>query len=128
MSTWTHMWLGCCCLRHSIKIHPSYGIYICLTNSSLYLSLQALFLLNNEITKIHPRAFRDMNKLKLLYLSYNMLTEIPANLPKSILELRLSDNNINRIQQDAFKGMMSLQVLGRKLMNYFRTIPHNNTE
>lgn len=53
-----------------------------------------------------------MTKLKLLYLSYNMLTEIPANLPKSILELRLSDNNINRIRKDAFKGMMSLQVLG----------------
>lgn len=85
-------------------------------------------MLNNEITKIHPRAFRDMNKLKLLYLSYNMLNEIPANLPRSILELRLSDNNINRIKKDAFQGMMSLQVLGRKLLNNFRTPPHNNTE
>lgn len=70
-------------------------------------------MLNNVLTKIHPKAFRDMTKLKLLYLSYNMLPEIPANLPKGLFELRISDNNINRIQKDAFKGLMSLQVLGK---------------
>lgn len=53
-----------------------------------------------------------MEKLQLLYLSYNLLTQIPENLPKNILELRIHDNKISRIQKEAFKGMQSLHVLG----------------
>jgi len=53
-----------------------------------------------------------MDNLRLLYLSYNMLTEIPANLPPNVIELRFHENNINRIQKDAFKGLRKLHVLG----------------
>ncbi|KAK3536517.1 hypothetical protein QTP86_013841 [Hemibagrus guttatus] len=74
-------------------------------------NLYALFLVNNQISKIHPKAFQNMQKLRLLYLSYNFLTQIPENLPKNILELRIHDNKISRIQKDAFKGMQSLHVL-----------------
>nr|XP_046236683.1 asporin [Scatophagus argus] len=73
--------------------------------------LYGLFLINNKISKIHPKAFRDMFHLRLLYLSYNLLTEIPANLPPNIVELRFHENNINRIQKDAFKGLRKLHVL-----------------
>ncbi|KAK1799747.1 hypothetical protein P4O66_006281, partial [Electrophorus voltai] len=71
----------------------------------------ALFLVNNRISKIHPKAFKNTEKLQLLYLSYNLLTQIPESLPKNILELRLHDNKITKIQKEAFKGMQSLHVL-----------------
>ncbi|XP_037346254.1 asporin [Pungitius pungitius] len=73
--------------------------------------LYGLFLINNKISKIHPKAFRDMAHLRLLYLSYNLLTEIPANLPPNVIELRFHENKINRIQKDAFKGLRKLHVL-----------------
>ncbi|XP_010873247.2 asporin [Esox lucius] len=73
--------------------------------------LYALFLVNNKISKIHPKAFRDLERLKLLYLSYNHITQIPANLPKNILELRIHDNMISKVQKEAFKGLKSLHVL-----------------
>ncbi|TSM44104.1 Asporin [Bagarius yarrelli] len=66
---------------------------------------------NLYISKIHPKAFQNTEKLRLLYLSYNLLTQIPENLPKNILELRIHDNKISRIQKDAFKGLQSLHVL-----------------
>lgn len=88
----------------------------------LCLLLQALFLVNNQISKIHPKAFQNMGNLRLLYLSYNLLTQVPENLPKNILELRIHDNRISRIHKDAFKGMQSLHVLGMVLwlMKYHR--------
>ncbi|XP_038668525.1 asporin isoform X1 [Scyliorhinus canicula] len=73
--------------------------------------LYALFLINNQITKIHPKAFRSIKHLKLLYLSWNLLPQIPANLPKSLVELRIDDNKIKKIQKEAFKGMTFLHVL-----------------
>lgn len=73
--------------------------------------LYGLFLINNRISKIHPKAFRNMNNLRLLYLSYNLMTEIPANLPPNIIELRFHENNIGRIRKDAFKGLRKLHVL-----------------
>uniref|UniRef100_A0A8C1Y912 Asporin (LRR class 1) n=1 Tax=Cyprinus carpio TaxID=7962 RepID=A0A8C1Y912_CYPCA len=76
-----------------------------------FLYLQALFLLNNQISKIHPKAFRNMNKLKILHLSYNLLTQMPENLPTSIQSLRLHDNKISRLPKGAFRGMQDLNVL-----------------
>ncbi|XP_073700179.1 asporin [Garra rufa] len=74
-------------------------------------NLYALFLLNNQISKIHPKAFRNLDKLKILHLSYNLLTQMPENLPKSIQSLRLHDNKISRLPKGAFKGMQDLNVL-----------------
>lgn len=74
---------------------------------------QGLFLINNKISKIHPKAFKNMDNLRLLYLSYNQLIEIPANLPPNVIELRFHENQIDRIQKDAFKGLRKLHVLGK---------------
>ncbi|KAK7136806.1 hypothetical protein R3I93_016996 [Phoxinus phoxinus] len=74
-------------------------------------NLYALFLLNNQISKIHPKAFRNMDKLNILHLSYNLLTQVPENLPKNIQALRLHDNKISRLPKGAFRGMQSLNVL-----------------
>uniref|UniRef100_A0A669DEX3 Asporin n=1 Tax=Oreochromis niloticus TaxID=8128 RepID=A0A669DEX3_ORENI len=73
--------------------------------------LYGLFLINNKISRIHPKAFKNMDNLRLLYLSYNMLNEIPANLPPNVIELRFHENQIDRIQKDAFKGLRKLHVL-----------------
>lgn len=53
-----------------------------------------------------------MDNLRLLYLSYNQLKEVPANLPPNVIELRFHENNINKIQKDAFFGLRKLNVLG----------------
>lgn len=87
--------------------------------SASFLPQQGLFLINNKISKIHPKAFRNMDHLRLLYLSYNLLTEIPANLPPNVIELRFHENKINRIQTDAFKGLKKLHVLGK---NWFQLL------
>ncbi|KAL3058133.1 hypothetical protein OYC64_010337 [Pagothenia borchgrevinki] len=73
--------------------------------------LHGLFLIHNKISKIHPKAFINMEHLRLLYLSYNHLTEIPANLPPNVIELRFHENKINKIQKEAFKGLRKLHVL-----------------
>lgn len=61
-----------------------------------------------------------MDHLRLLYLSYNQLKEIPANLPPNVIELRFHENNINRIQKDAFIGLRKLNVLGETCF-YFKS-------
>lgn len=61
-----------------------------------------------------------MDHLRLLYLSYNQLKEIPANLPPNIIELRFHENNINRIQKDAFMGLRKLHVLGETGFYWFK--------
>lgn len=60
-----------------------------------------------------------MERLKLLYLSYNLLTEIPANLPPNVIELRFHENKISKIQKDAFKGLRKLHVLGKNWFSHF---------
>ncbi|XP_039336788.1 asporin [Mauremys reevesii] len=74
-------------------------------------SLYALALNNNKISKIHPKAFQSTKKLRRLYLSHNQLTEIPANLPKYLAELRIHDNKVKKVQKEAFQGMKALHVL-----------------
>lgn len=63
-----------------------------------------------------------MDNLRLLYLSYNQLREVPANLPPNVIELRFHENNINKIQKDAFRGLTKLHVLGifLKRINFSR--------
>ncbi|KAK2859026.1 hypothetical protein Q5P01_003646 [Channa striata] len=52
-------------------------------------SLHALILVNNKITIIHAKALSPLTKLQRLYLSKNMLKEMPANMPKTLQELRI---------------------------------------
>lgn len=61
-----------------------------------------------------------MDHLRLLYLSYNFLTEIPANLPPNVIELRFHENKISRIRKDSFKGLKKLHVLGKTGFSFLR--------
>ncbi|KAJ3612531.1 hypothetical protein NHX12_020803 [Muraenolepis orangiensis] len=73
--------------------------------------LTALILVNNKLTVIHPKAFSSLVKLQRLYLSKNLLKEMPANMPKSLQELRIHENAITKIKKSSFQGMSNVIVM-----------------
>ncbi|CAM4565303.1 unnamed protein product [Leuciscus chuanchicus] len=74
-------------------------------------SLQTLIMVNNKITIIHAKAFSSLINLERLYLSKNLLKEVPANIPKSLQELRIHENQINKIKKTSFSGMANVIVM-----------------
>lgn len=80
---------------------------------SVSLRIQALILVNNKITIIHAKAFVPLVNLERLYLSKNMLKEIPSNMPKSVQELRIHENQITKIKKASFTGMVNVIVMGK---------------
>ncbi|KAG5830806.1 hypothetical protein ANANG_G00314490 [Anguilla anguilla] len=73
--------------------------------------LHALILVNNVITIIHPKAFMPLGKLQRLYLSKNLLKDMPANMPKSLQELRIHENKISKIKKASFQGLVNVIVM-----------------
>ncbi|KAG7497422.1 decorin [Solea senegalensis] len=73
--------------------------------------LHALILVNNKITVIHAKALSPLTKLQRLYLSKNMLKDMPANMPKSLQELRIHENAITKIKKASFQGMSHVIVM-----------------
>ncbi|KAM4569805.1 decorin [Odontesthes bonariensis] len=73
--------------------------------------LHALILVNNKITTIHPKAFSPLTNLQRLYLSKNFLKDMPANMPKSLQELRIHENEITKIKKTTFQGMAHVIVM-----------------
>ncbi|KAM8883799.1 decorin isoform 1-T2 [Synchiropus picturatus] len=73
--------------------------------------LHALILVNNKISSIHAKALSPLTKLQRLYLSKNMLKEMPANMPKSLQELRIHENEITKIKKVSFQGMAHVIVM-----------------
>jgi len=60
---------------------------------------------------IGKKAFAKMQGLERLYLQHNNLTRIPPNLPRSLRDLRISDNQINKVTPAALEGMDDLTIL-----------------
>ncbi|XP_030626062.1 decorin [Chanos chanos] len=73
--------------------------------------LHALILVNNQITTIHAKAFTPLISLQRLYLSKNMLKEFPSNMPKSLQELRIHENQITKIKKSSFSGLAHIIVM-----------------
>ncbi|CAL8254726.1 unnamed protein product [Arctogadus glacialis] len=73
--------------------------------------LYALVLVNNLLSKVHPRAFLPLVGLQKLYLSHNRLTTVPRNLPSSLVELRIHDNNIKKIESRTFAGLHKMNCI-----------------
>ncbi|XP_076840742.1 biglycan b [Brachyhypopomus gauderio] len=83
-------------------------------------NLYALSLVNNKISKVHPRAFSPMHRLQKLYFSKNQLTAVPRNLPPSLVELRIHDNRIKKVAEGTFSGLGSMNCIemgGNPLQN-----------
>ncbi|XP_053572886.1 epiphycan [Bombina bombina] len=64
---------------------------------------------------IKNEAFKDMNDLRVLYLSDNDLDHIPIPLPDTLQALHLQDNNIQEMHEDTFCKMKDLTYSRRAL-------------
>lgn len=74
-------------------------------------NLYGLSLRNNHISKVHPSAFIPLKNLQKLYFSKNLLTTIPRNLPTSLVEMRIHENRIKRVESGAFSGLVNMNCI-----------------
>ncbi|XP_077590744.1 leucine-rich repeat transmembrane protein FLRT2 [Stigmatopora nigra] len=75
--------------------------------------LEELHLDDNSISTVgvEEGAFREALSLKLLFLTKNHLSSIPIGLPEDLKELRLDENRIAVIAEEAFQNVTRLQRL-----------------
>ncbi|XP_078516131.1 leucine-rich repeat transmembrane protein FLRT2 [Lissotriton helveticus] len=77
------------------------------------LKLEELHLDDNSISTVgvEDGAFREAVSLKLLFLSKNHLSSVPVGLPYVLQELRVDENRIAMISDQAFQNLTSLERL-----------------
>ncbi|XP_029281125.1 leucine-rich repeat transmembrane protein FLRT2 [Cottoperca gobio] len=75
--------------------------------------LEELHLDDNSISTVgvEEGAFREAISLKLLFLTKNHLSSIPIGLPDDLKELRMDENRIAHIAEEAFQNVTRLQRL-----------------
>lgn len=75
--------------------------------------LEELHLDDNSISTVgvEEGAFRAAESLKLLFLTKNHLSSVPIGLPEDLKELRLDENRIAVIAEEAFQNVTRLQRL-----------------
>ncbi|XP_056437538.1 leucine-rich repeat transmembrane protein FLRT2 [Gadus chalcogrammus] len=75
--------------------------------------LEELHLDDNSISTVgvEEGAFREALSLKLLFLTKNHLSSVPIGLPEDLQELRLDENRIAIIAEEAFQNVTRLQRL-----------------
>ncbi|CAG00123.1 unnamed protein product, partial [Tetraodon nigroviridis] len=75
--------------------------------------LEELHLDDNSISTVgvEEGAFREAVSLKLLFLTKNHLSSVPIGLPEELEELRLDENRIAVIAEEAFQNVTRLQRL-----------------
>ncbi|NXB71529.1 ECM2 protein, partial [Donacobius atricapilla] len=83
-------------------------------------NLEWIDLSKNNITSpgIGPKAFKILKKLKRLYLDGNMLVLIPSELPPTLEEIKINDNQLHAIDEDGLKdlkNLVTLELEGNKL-------------
>ncbi|NXD27801.1 ECM2 protein, partial [Spelaeornis formosus] len=76
-------------------------------------NLEWIDLSKNNITSlgIGPKAFKILKKLKRLYLDGNMLVRIPSELPSTLEEIKINDNQLHAIDEDSLKDLKNLVTL-----------------
>ncbi|KAF7660660.1 hypothetical protein LDENG_00276970 [Lucifuga dentata] len=72
-----------------------------------------LMMHHNQLTSdnIDKKAFLKLEKLERLYLQHNNLTNIPLNLPRSLQDLRINHNRIDKVTPADLEGMDNLTIL-----------------
>ncbi|XP_028844916.1 leucine-rich repeat transmembrane protein FLRT2 [Denticeps clupeoides] len=75
--------------------------------------LEELYLDDNSISTVgvEEGAFREAVSLKILFLTKNHLSSVPIGLPADLKELRLDENRIAVISEEAFQNVTSLERL-----------------
>ncbi|XP_078270151.1 osteoglycin, paralog a [Rhinoraja longicauda] len=64
---------------------------------------------------IKRNAFKNLSKLRNLYLGFNQLDKVPANLPQSLHVLHLQNNNISSITDNTFCKAMDASYIRTQL-------------
>ncbi|XP_041816082.1 fibromodulin a [Chelmon rostratus] len=102
---------------------PSYVKYVYLQNNAITAvpdsalanatSLVWLMMHHNQLTShaIGKKAFLKLAGLERLYLQHNNLTSIPSNLPRTLRDLRINHNKIEKITPADLEGMDNLTIL-----------------
>ncbi|KAG7493858.1 fibromodulin-like [Solea senegalensis] len=72
-----------------------------------------LMMHHNQLTSeaIGKKAFLNLEQLERVYLQHNNLTSIPSNLPRSLRDLRLNHNKIEKVTPVDLEGMDNLTIL-----------------
>ncbi|XP_043078538.1 extracellular matrix protein 2 [Puntigrus tetrazona] len=60
---------------------------------------------------IGPHAFKGLKFLSRLYMDGNLLEQIPSELPSTLQELKINENNLKEIEENSFEGLSSLVTL-----------------
>ncbi|XP_068452036.1 extracellular matrix protein 2 [Clinocottus analis] len=60
---------------------------------------------------VDAKAFKGLKMLSRLYLDGNLLEAVPADLPPTLQELKISENRLRRIDENSFRGLSSLMIL-----------------
>lgn len=76
-------------------------------------NLEKLHLDDNSISTvgIEDGAFKEAANLKLLFLSRNHLSSVPVGLPLGLKELRVDENRISTVSEQALRNLTLLQCL-----------------
>ncbi|XP_034058223.1 extracellular matrix protein 2 isoform X3 [Gymnodraco acuticeps] len=76
-------------------------------------NLEWINLKTNKLTSdsIDPKAFEGLKMLRRLYLDGNLLESVPANLPPTLQELKISENKLRGIQENSLEDLSSLVTL-----------------
>ncbi|XP_078105321.1 extracellular matrix protein 2 isoform X4 [Sander vitreus] len=76
-------------------------------------NLEWIDLKKNKLTSagIDAKAFKGLKMLRRLYLDGNLLEAVPANLPPTLQELKISENRLRGINKHSFQDLSSLVIL-----------------
>lgn len=75
-----------------------------LTNITVFINLETIYLESNELETIHRNIFRNFTKLKLINLNYNQITQLSGDyFPPSLTYLGLYYNELKTLNYSAMK-------------------------